>query len=89
MVGNACLSQPRHYGRDMVVKSLYSVCIVDGILLRLLNIFFLCSEEVVLLEGLRSISLSRRLLCYLEIFLPCCHLEQPLTCMVLRPYLVA
>lgn len=89
MVGNACFLQPRDYGGDVVIEAMYSISIISGITLRLLDIVFLCSGEVVLLGCLRPISPSRRLLCYREIFLLCCHLEQPLTCVVLRPYPVA
>lgn len=89
MVGNACFSQLRDYGGDVAIEPMYSISIISGITLRLLDIVILCSGEVVLLRCLRSISPSRRLLCYREIFLLCYHLKQPLTCVVLCPYPVA
>ena len=46
MIGNACLSQPRNNGRDMVVEPMHSIRILGRVVFRLLDVIFLGVEEL-------------------------------------------
>jgi hypothetical protein len=46
MIGNACLSQPRNYSRDMVVEPAHSVSVLGSITFCLLDVSFLGVEEL-------------------------------------------
>jgi hypothetical protein len=48
VVENACISQPRDDGRDMVIKPEHSVNILNSVSFCCLDIVFLCQKKVVL-----------------------------------------
>lgn len=88
MVSDTCLSQPRNHGGDMVLESVYSIRIVSGIALCLLDIVLLGAEKLMLLGKLSlciSFSSLRR---YFEISLPCSNFEESLASVILCPDLV-
>jgi hypothetical protein len=72
----------------MVIESMYSISIISGITLRLLDIVLLRAEEVMLLPCLPFGSRYFVLTCHFEIFLPAVDFEEPLARTVLGPNLV-
>jgi hypothetical protein len=88
MVGNACLSQLRNNGRDMVVESMYSISILRSIVLCLSNVVFLQAKKVVLLVCLLLPTTPYVLASNFEVSLPGRDFEEPLARMVLGPNLI-
>jgi hypothetical protein len=88
MISNACLSQPRNHSRDIVVEPVHSIGIVVGIILCLLNIVLLGTEELMLPGRLPLRIRYLVLICYLEILLLAINLEESLTSTVRYPNLI-
>lgn len=72
----------------MVIESMYSISIISGIMLRLLNIVLLRAEEVMPLPCLPFGIRYSVLTCHFEIFLPAIDLEELVARTVLGPNLV-
>jgi hypothetical protein len=88
MVGNACLSQPRNNGRDMVVETMYSISILRSIVLCLSDVVFLQAKKVVLLICLLLLTTPYVLASNFEVSLPGRDFEESLARMVLGPDLI-
>ena len=84
MIGNACLSQPRNNGRDMVVEPVHSIRILGRIVFRLLDVIFLGVEE--LFYSIFSPHAAFQIYAgHFEISLPAGGFEKSLTSVVLCP----
>jgi hypothetical protein len=61
MIHDACLSQPGHHDRPMLVKPLHKVAILRSIALCLSNVFFFLASKEVVLVVCRTLILSPRI----------------------------
>ena len=88
MFDDACLSEPGHYSRSIVVEALDDICSFYKIGCCPLNIFFLCLEEKMLLI-LDVLFISIRANCSdFKIPLPSCDFEKSLTGTIRYPHLI-
>jgi hypothetical protein len=82
MFDNACLSEPGYYSRSMVVEALDDVCSFGKIGCGLLNIFFLCLEEKMLLVCRVFCYILETACCDFEVSLLSADFKESLTCTV-------
>ena len=86
MIDDACLPEPGHDGRAVVVKSMNLVSVFDGITFCLSYVVSPGLEEGTLLAQLFSRILANVLACYLKVTLPFSNLEETLACTIVPPH---
>jgi hypothetical protein len=86
---DTCLSKPRYYGRSIVVEALDDICSFSEVGRCLIDLFFLCLEEKVLLVCCVFCSGVETAYSNFEVPLPFSSFEEPLAYLITFPEFVS